>query len=99
MLSAARRLRTLTVEEAAWRARTLARTHAQRMLFKVRQPRWDRRDLRRALDVKAWTPELAGFVRRGDWLGANGTLIEALRSRTARFVIDHGSIATLRRAI
>jgi hypothetical protein len=90
-----RRLRAMPPEEVLWRAGTLARTCADRVVDRVRPPRWRRRSLERALSPAASSPDIRRAIRAEDWRSVNVLLVRSLRSRPCRFVLDPGIASQL----
>src|SRR5437868_3400001 len=91
MIAHAHRLRRMTRDELAWRARVFVRTQAQRALVRMRRPTWDRRALRRALAADAIGPQLRRAIDAADWKAAHDALAEQLQRRPSRFLLDPAS--------
>ena len=92
------RLRHMTFEECAWRAGAVARTTADRLRVRLRAPRWNRRDLARALDTSVVDADMRTAMGRGDWLAVHDRVAQRLRQRDARGGLD-ASAADLRQAV
>ncbi len=97
--SLAARIARMGREELAWRTRVAIRTSLQRVAYRVRRPRWERSRLRAALSPPALDTAMRTAIDRRDWGTANGLLLDLLRSRPARFVLDPAAIRPIREAI
>ncbi len=84
------RLAEMDLAEIGWRSRTLARNAAYRVLASGHDPRWDRRDLARALAPLAALNGARAALTRGDWWDAHCRLAGHLAGEPARFVIAGG---------
>ena len=93
------RLRHLRFEECAWRAGVAARTTADRLRVRLRAPRWQRRDLARALDASVVDKEMRTAMARGDWLAVHDGLARRLRQGEARCALDANAAADVRKAV
>ena len=89
----------MTRDEIAWRAATTLRRHAQRIGCLLRRPRWQRDAIASVLTRDVVDDALAAAIRGRDWLAVHDLLAARLRARPARFVLNPGSAATLRRQI
>jgi hypothetical protein len=99
MASTLQRLREMRGEELTFRARTAARTHAQRIASLVRRPQWDRRSIVAALSPAMRTGDITDAVEREDWTSVHDQLRHALTARPSRFVIEPQEAVSLRQAI
>src|SRR5258707_4692369 len=88
-------LRRMTGGELAWRARVWARTQAQRVVTRVRPPRWDRRLLARALAPGVADAAMRRAMSANEWRPVHQALLSRLTGRPARFVLDPASAETL----
>jgi uncharacterized heparinase superfamily protein len=93
------RLRSMTRDELAFRARVAARTQLQRASARVRAPRWDRASLTEVLAPDVLDGHIAAAIKERRWVGAHERLLERVCGRPATFVLNPGSAAALRRAI
>src|SRR5688500_11253791 len=91
------RLRRMSRDEISWRARVMARTHAQRLSTRLRSTRWDRRRLQRVLATDSVDRVVHDAIAREDWLRVQELLVASLRSRPTRFVLDPARASALRR--
>ncbi len=81
------RLARMDDAEAAWRVRTAARIAWDRLRTSIRQPRWDRRALARALSDAPSLESARRSVRSGRFLDAHRALADNINARPSRFVI------------
>ncbi|OLC49689.1 MAG: hypothetical protein AUH43_07235 [Acidobacteria bacterium 13_1_40CM_65_14] len=89
------RLRSMPLDELAWRARVFARSETQRAVARMRSPRWDRRQLRRALAHRVIDAGLRRAIGAGDWLTVHDALAGHLESRPSSFLLDPSSADSL----
>jgi hypothetical protein len=82
------KLRRMPREELAWRLRRVARIQRDRLLARIRTPRWDRGSLLGLLAPDVLDPVLRTHLSRRDWRAAQRSLTRALRARPRRFVLD-----------
>src|SRR5258706_5420809 len=75
------RLTQMTFEECAWRARVVARTHADRFRVRLRTPRWEREDLQRVLAASAVGTFTNPAIAHKDWAVVRDSLVHSLRQR------------------
>jgi hypothetical protein len=93
------RLHRTSPEEIAWRLAGAARLRRDRLLTRLRRPRWDRAALLDALAPAVIDPVLRTHLSRGDWRAAQRSLSRALRARPRTFVLDPAGASTLRQQI
>jgi uncharacterized heparinase superfamily protein len=93
------RLRSMSRDEVSFRVGVAARKHLQRAATVARRPRWDRSRLGTALTPGTLEGPVGDALARRDWIGAHRLLLDRLQARPARFVLNPGSAALLRRAI
>jgi len=93
------RLRRMSREEIAWRISQVARIHRDRLLARIRRPRWDRSKLAGVLAADVLDPVLRTHLARGDWKSAHRSLARTLRARPRVFALDPTSATELREAI
>jgi hypothetical protein len=89
------RLGRVTGDELAWRARASARAQAQRVVTRLRPPRWDRRRLGRILAPGVTDEAIRRATRVNDWQTVHQALLGRLQRRPSRFVLDPASAETL----
>jgi hypothetical protein len=89
------RLCRMTGDELAWRARVFARTQAQRVVTRLRPPRWDRRLLGRILAPGVTDVAIRRAMSANDWQTVHQALLSRLERRPSRFVLDPASAETL----
>ena len=99
ILSRFNRLRQMTFEECAWRARVVARTHADRFRVRLRTPRWDREDLQHVLAASAVDTLTSRAIARKDWAVVHDSLVHCLRQREGRCALDPASADDVRSAV
>jgi uncharacterized heparinase superfamily protein len=93
------RLRRMTPGELRWRGAVAARAGVERIRHRVREPRWRRSALSRALAREAVDARLATAMRRGDWLTAHEALFRRLCARPAAFGLDPAAASIIRDAV
>jgi hypothetical protein len=89
------RLGRMTGDELAWRARACARAQVQRVVTRLRPPRWDRGRLGRILAPGVTDAGIRRAIRANDWRTVHQALLGRLARRQSRFVLDPGSAETL----
>ena len=92
------RLRRMTRTELSWRARTAARTAAQRVAVRMRPPGWHRSDLHDAVAEGVLDASLRARAHP-PWTAVHAALAERLRARTSRFALDPASSDAVRRHV
>src|SRR5688572_14143949 len=85
------RVRQMSGDELRWRLSVAARTAADRLSVRVREPRWNRRDLADVLAPDARDSALKRRISAGDWQAVHDDIEHRLRARPARFVLDPAS--------
>ena len=93
------RLTRMSRVEVAWRTTAAIRTAAQRAEARLREPRWDRHDVGRALAEGVLTASARAALSNSDWQVVHDELAQVLRSRGSRFVLDPESAGALREEI
>lgn len=93
------RLRRMSTAELTWRLKTLTRNTLQQAAFRMRRPHWDRSDISRVLNRRVMTREIRRAVRLGDWFETNRLLLDGMRAREGRFIVDPATAPELRRAV
>src|SRR5688572_1453088 len=93
------RLRRMSRGELRWRSSAAIRAARGRAAARIRTPRWNRRDLARALAPDVLDSGLRAQIAGRQWQAAHDALEARLRSRPARFVLDPASAAELRSVI
>jgi hypothetical protein len=84
-----RRPRLIGRDELAWRARVLARTEALRLATALRPPRWNRETIDRVLAPGLLTAGERRAIEARDWAAIEHALLNRLRGRASRFLLDH----------
>jgi hypothetical protein len=92
-------LRRMTQAEIAWRAGAALRVQRDRLVARVKPPKWDRAHLKAALAADVLDPVLLTHIERGDWTAAQRALSRALRARPRLFILDPGTSLELRHEI
>ena len=91
------RLRRMTANELCWRTRQQARMHLQRIAIHVRQPRWERTDIREVL-----ADGVIDYMFRGRtpaWADVHAELVLHFHERHSRFALDPASADQMRQQI
>src|SRR5688572_1297662 len=86
-------------EELTWRALAQGRIERQRLMYLVRKPRWQRRDIEQVLSPGVLTPDVRHAIRQGDWPAVDRLLHDHLAARPSRFVLEPREASALVRAI
>lgn len=92
------RLRRMTRAEVSWRARSAARTVAQRVAVRMRPPGWRRSDLHDAVAEGVLDESLRAGAHP-PWTAVHAALAQRLRARTSRFALDPASTDAVRRYV
>jgi hypothetical protein len=98
-LGAARRLRSMSGQELTWRLRSEVRARTEQAASIFRKPGWRRDDVRRALAVETLPPELQQAVDTGEWMAVHEQLLDVVRRRPSRFVLNPAFAARLQREV
>ena len=98
-LALAGRLRAMSRDELSWRVRSEIRVRTEEAATMIRKPTWNRDDIRRALAVETLPSDLQQAIDAADWPAAHRLLVELLRKRPSRFVLNPALVADLRREI
>ena len=82
------RITRMDRKELAWRARVATRDAAERAMFHLRQPRWDRRAIESILGDSPALEPVRQAAAAGRWQDANLALAHHIAARHGRFLID-----------
>jgi hypothetical protein len=85
--------------ELTWRAGAALRIQRDRVLYRLRRPRWNRAHLKHVLAADVLDPVLSTHLDRADWTAAQRTLVRALQARPRLFVLDPRTALDLRHEI
>jgi hypothetical protein len=99
MITALRRIAHMPRDEMSWRLRVRGRIERQRVSCVLRQPRWNRADIGRAVAADRLNPAMRKAIADGDWPRVHSELREHLLARPSRYVLDPRSAGPLRNAI
>lgn len=98
-MSQLNKCRRMSREEIAWRLGQAARVQRDRVIARVRAPRWDRATLVGVLAPDVTDPVMRTHIARRDWRSAQKSLARALRARPRTFVLDPTIALQLREQI
>jgi hypothetical protein len=93
------RLRRITRDELAWRARAAARVAAHRITRHTRPSRWRREDIHRVLAPATLDSSLDAAIAAARWGDVHDQVAERIRGRSSRFVLDPSSADALSGAV
>ena len=89
------RLRRMTRDELVWRARAWARIQMQRIVTRIRRPRWNRRALGHILAPGVVDAAMRRDIRARHWQDVHEALVRRIGRRPSRFVLDSSSAEAL----
>jgi uncharacterized heparinase superfamily protein len=83
-------------EEIAWRTRAATRTVTDRMAGRLRLSRWGRAEICSVVTDDVADLPLRAAIAAGEWSTVHDSLVQRIRARASRFVLDPASAAGLR---